>query len=101
AAFNWAIRVGYVERSPFKRGTEPAIRLTAEPARSRRLQDGEAVRLLAACGAHLRVIVEAALETGCRKGELLSLQWSQVQLEPRAELWLPAGKTKTGKARRG
>ena len=45
-------------------------------------------------------MVEAALEAWCRRGELLSLQWSQVQLTPRPELWLPADKTKTGKARR-
>ena len=100
AAFNWAIRTGYVERTPFKRGTVSAVTLTKESARSRRLQAGEEDRLLPACNAHLRAIVEAALETGCRKGELLSLQWSQVQLAPRPELWLPADKTKTGKARR-
>ena len=100
AAFNWALRTGYVERTPFKRGTVSAVTLAKELARSRRLQTGEADRLLAKCGARLRVIVEAALETGCRKGELLNLEWSQVQLEGRPELWLPADKTKTGKARR-
>jgi integrase len=56
--------------------------------------------LLPACGDHLRVLVDAALETGCRRGELLALQWHQIQFEPRPELWLPAGKTKTGRARR-
>jgi integrase len=100
AAFNWAIRTGYTERTPFKRGTVSAVTLTREAARSRRLQSGEEERLLPACNAHLRAIVEAALETGCRKGELLGLQWSQVQFVPRPELWLPADKTKTGKARR-
>lgn len=100
AAFNWALRTGYVEQSPFKRGGEPTVRLTGERARSRRLQAGEEERLLPACGTHLRPLVEAALETGCRRGEVLGLQWSQVQLEGRAELHLPAGKTKTGKARR-
>jgi integrase len=100
AAFNWALRTGYVDRTPFKRGTVSAVTLTKERARSRRLQAGEEVRLLAACHPHLRPIVEAALETGCRKGELLGLQWSQVQFAPRPELWLPADKTKTGKARR-
>lgn len=100
AAFNWAIRVGYVERTPFKRGTVSAVTLTKEPARSRRLQPGEEEALLPACSPRLRAIVEAALETGCRKGELLSLQWSQVQLAGRPEIWLPADKTKTGKARR-
>jgi integrase len=100
AAFNWAIRVGYVERTPFKRGTETVIKLSRELPRRRRLEPGEAERLLKACGAHLRAIVEAALETGCRKGELLSMQWHQVRAEPRQELVLPAQKTKTKRDRR-
>jgi integrase len=101
AAFNWAVRTGYVERTPFKVNGEPAVRLSAERARSRRLQAGEAERLLEGCkGSHLRALVEAALETGMRKGELLGLQWSQVQLADKPEIWLPAGKTKTGRARR-
>lgn len=100
AAFNWGIRTGTIDRSPFKREGVSAIKLTKEQARSRRLQDGEAERLLLACNIDLRAIVEAALETGCRRGELLSLQWRQIQSVPRPELWLPAGKTKTGKARR-
>jgi integrase len=101
AAFNWAIDKGLIERTPFKRGDRTTVKLTRELARSRRLQSGEAERLLAAChSTYLRALIEAALETGCRRGELLSLQWQQVQLEPRPELWLPAGKTKTGRARR-
>lgn len=100
AAFNWAIVKKYLKESPFKIGTQTAVKLTKELARSRRLQAGEAERLLAACGPHLRAVVEAALETGCRRGELLNLTWNQVQFQPRPELWLPADKTKTGKARR-
>jgi integrase len=67
--------------------------------RRRRRQPGEGGRLLAACGSHLRALVEAAIETGCRRGELLSLQWHQVRFEPKAELFLPAQKTKTKQAR--
>lgn len=93
--FNWAVRKKLVKETPFKIGTEVAIKLKREPARRRRLQAGEGDRLLAACRPHLRALVEAALETGCRKGELLSLQWWQVQSEPRAQLYLPAVKTKT------
>lgn len=100
AAWNWGLDTGYVEGTPFKRSGRRTIKLTKERARSRRLQTGEEERLLPACGTHLRPVVEAALEAGCRKGELLSLQWQQVQFEPRPELWLPAGKTKSGKARR-
>jgi len=91
ACFNWAIRVEHVDRTPFKRGTEAAVKLTRELSRRRRLEAGEADRLLAACStSHLRALVEAALETGMRKGELLSLQWHQVREQPRAELVLPA-----------
>src|SRR6185295_4328251 len=100
AAFNWGIDKGQVDRTPFKRSGRTTVKLTKESARSRRLQAGEEERLLPACGEDLRAVVEAAIETGCRRGELLSLQWHQVELEPRPELWLPAGKTKTGKARR-
>ena len=42
----------------------------------------------------------AALETGCRRGELLTLQWWQVRFSPRAEIFLPASKTKTKRDRR-
>lgn len=99
AVFNWAIECGHLERTPFRKGDRPAIRLTREVPRSRRLEPGEGERLLAACGSHLRAVVEAALETGCRKGELLSLQWRQVRWDPRPELYLPAQKTKTRTAR--
>jgi integrase len=98
--FNWAVRMGTIERTPFKRGTETVVRLTREVQRSRRLELGEDERLLAASAGHLRAVVEAALETGCRKGELLSLQWSQVRSTPKAEIFLPAGKTKTRRDRR-
>jgi integrase len=49
----------------------------------------------------LRPLVEAALESGCRRGELLSLQWWQVKdLDgPNPRLDLPAAKTKTGRNR--
>jgi len=118
ACFNWAIRVEYLDRTPFKRGTEAVVKLARELQRRRRLEAGEADRLLAACTpprlsakrrdatpyscpmSHLRALVEAALETGMRKGELLSLQWHQVRAHPRAELVLPAQKTKTKRDRR-
>jgi integrase len=100
AAFNWAIDKGFVERTPFKRGEKTTVKLSREASRSRRLQADEGERLLAKCGAFLRLVVEGALETGCRRGELLGLQWHQVQIGDRPELHLPAGKTKTGRARR-
>ena len=99
AAFNWAVLRGILPRSPFRIGDVPAVRLAREEPRSRRLQAGEEERVLEAAGG-LRDVILAALETGCRKGELLSLQWHQVRFSPRAELFLPGGKTKSRKDRR-
>jgi integrase len=48
----------------------------------------------------LRDVVVAALETGCRRGELLSLQFWQIRFSSRAEIFLAASKTKTKRDRR-
>jgi integrase len=98
-AFKWAIRKKLLTHSPFVLGGEVAVSLRNEEPRSRRLHPGEDARLLMAAG-RLSDVIVAALETGCRKGELLSLQWHQVRFAPKAELFLPAGKTKAKKDRR-
>ena len=112
ALYNWAVRVGYVEATPFKRGTEAVIKLSRETPRSRRLNvdTDEEIRLMAAAGPELRAVIEAALETGLRRGELASLQWNQVEgltvdgttltWASRAELKLPWLKTKNRRDRR-
>ena len=92
--FNWAVRVGYVDASPFKRGSETIVKLTREARRTRRLHEGEAERVLPACGPHLRAVVECALETGMRRGEILGLKWADVQLA-RGEIRLAPAATKT------
>jgi integrase len=97
--FNWAVRKDYLTRTPFKHNTEPVIKLAKELPRRRRLESGEEVRLFAECAPYVRLVVEALLETGCRIGELLSLQWSQVRFAPKAVLELSAAKTKTKKDR--
>jgi len=99
AMFNWAIKDGYVQTTPFKRDAKTVVKLTRELHRERRLEDGEADRLLGACGPHLRALVEASLETGARRGELLSLQWKQIRSAPKPEILFPAQKTKTKTAR--
>jgi len=99
AAFNWAIAGGLLKASPFRVENVPVVRLQRKVARSRRLQPGEAERLLEAAGG-LRDIITAALEAGMRRGEILSLQWQQVRFVPRAELFLPGSKTKTRRDRR-
>jgi len=97
--WRWAIVKGYCDATPFARAGLPMLRMRPEHARARRLTSEEAARLMAACGSHLRDLIIAALETGCRKQELLSLQWHQVDWA-RNELWLPGAKTKTKRPRR-
>jgi integrase len=80
AVFNWGIRVGYCDGTPFKRHTVTTIKLTREVPRSRRLNADidEQAKLLAACDAHLRALVECTLETGMRRGEITNLRWRDV-----------------------
>ena len=53
--------------------------------RDRRLEDGEEERLLHACGQssnhRFLPLVQVAIETGMRRGELLSLEWKHVHLD--------------------
>lgn len=97
AMFNWAVLGGLIPSTPFKVGTVNAVKQAREQARTRRLQAGEAERLLLASNDGLHDLIVAAIETGCRRGELLSMQWEQVRGD---YLFLPAGKTKSHKPRR-
>ena len=63
--------------------------------------------MLKHASSHLHALIIAALETGCRLGELRVLQWRDVEdvTGPKGEplaryLLLPAGKTKTNQTRR-
>src|SRR5262245_12529523 len=89
---NWAIKNGILESTPFKKGGVAVIPVAASRARSRRLEGDEETRLRAACDVFTRDLMDAALETGCRGGELRSLQWSDVQAD---HIVLRAAKTKT------
>ena len=102
--FTWSIAEGLTERSPFTRGGVSLVKLDhrAETERTRRLQRGERTRLLQHAHPHLQALIIAALSTGCRRGELLSLQWSQIRRDEHgAARWieLPASKTKTNDLR--
>jgi integrase len=77
-------RAAAVERTPFKIGSEAAIALEREIPRNRRLPDADAEqRLLDAANPHLRGVITAMLDTACRPGEILSLQWRDVSFERR------------------
>jgi integrase len=69
--------------------------------RDRRLEDGEEVRLIKACqesesAPELVAIVQLALETGARLGELLKLRWQDINLVKRTAKLLD---TKNGEDR--
>ena len=97
--FNWGVRKGYLQRTPFKVGTETVITLEREIPRSKRFENAEdETRLLNAANPHLRGVIIAMLDTACRPGEILSLQWKDVNLE-RKELTIQAAKSKTRTAR--
>jgi integrase len=49
--------------------------------RLRYLSKEECQALISVCDSHLRPIVITALNTGCRKGEILGLKWDQVDLK--------------------
>lgn len=111
AVFNWARRELMIAvENPVSAIRRPP---PAKP-RERRLEDGEEAALLAALedapavredgkkyrqgtrNPWIRPIVELALETAMRRGELLSLTWENINLQRRTA-YLP--KTKNGEAR--
>jgi integrase len=112
AALRWATKKGYVTRNPIAE----AEGLTREKhaQRDRRLvpdvldekgkitQEGEERRLMAVASPHLQRLIVGAVESCCRRGELLALQWRDVDLSKR-ELYVRAeedGAKKTGVGRR-
>ena len=80
AAFRWAVRKGYLAASPVS--PESALKRRKPGQRNRRLEPGEEAALLKAAPLRLHRLIVAALETGCRFGELISLQWRNVESRP-------------------
>ena len=96
---NWAVLRGDLDETPFRKGSQAAVKLERENnRRDRRLSPEEEVKLLEACGGVLRSLVVAALETGMRRGELLSLRFSDVDLE-RNVIHIRAANAKSKKGR--
>jgi integrase len=92
-SFNLAIREWeWIRESPLQK-----ISMEREPpARDRWLTCEEEEYLLSVCPLWLKELIIFAIETGCRKGELLSLEWRNVDLFKRVVTVL--GK-KTGERR--
>ena len=83
----WGVRKGYLETPWIKPGSDLKREKIAK--RERRLLPDEESTLLGAASAGLYRLIVAALETGCRLGELLSLRWRHVDLE-RSEITIHA-----------
>jgi len=91
--FNLAIDWEYARENPVRK-----VRLFSEKdnLKQRVLSEEEETRLLEESADHLRSIIIAALNTGMRKNEILTLTWNQVDLKLRL---IHVLKTKSGKNR--
>jgi len=87
-----AVEWEMIEASPFDQGG--SLILKENNKRLRYLSEDEIERLLRECSIHLRRIVECALNTGMRRGEILNLKWPQVR-----NGFIYLQKTKTNEAR--
>jgi len=75
--FRKAVEWEMIEQSPFDKGK--TLMLKENNKRFRFLTEEEIIKLLNECPGYLRNIVKCALNTGMRKGEILSLKWSQIR----------------------
>jgi len=66
-----------IERSPFDKGK--SLLLKENNMRTRFLSEDEIEKLVGECKGYLYNIVVCALNTGMRRGEILSLKWSQIR----------------------
>ena len=87
-----AVEWDIIEQDPFKKGK--SLHIKENNKRLRFLSEDEIPQLLDACPDYLQNIVECAINTGMRKGEILSLKWGQVR---NGLIYLD--KTKTNEAR--
>jgi integrase len=80
--FNVAVQNGWMLKSPFNSGS--IITPGDELPRQRVITREEEERLIAACTGrreHIRPIVICAIDTGMRRGEILTLKWSDVDFD--------------------
>jgi len=80
----------FIEENPFDKGK--TLRLKENNQRLRFLTEDEIEALLAECKGFIRDIAECALNTGMRRGEILSLQWNQIR---NGQIYLTKTKTET------
>lgn len=77
--FTKAVQWAYLKEHPFhsvKKFREP-------PGRVRYLTNDDIEKLLNCCAEHIRQIVIVALNTGMRRGEILNLRWTDIDMKNR------------------
>lgn len=85
AAFNWAVRQGYIERSPIRHFQKPAA-----GKRDRIITDAEFKSILASTRDHaFRDLLQLAWETGARPQELLRVRTCHVDIPNRRWVFPP------------
>lgn len=92
--FTKAVEWDMIEQNPFDKGK--SLHLKENNERLRYLSQDEIDRLLPECHKYLRRVVECAINTGMRKGEILGLKWSDSR---DGQIYLQASETKTKEAR--
>ena len=85
ASKDWGISI---PQNPVKMISLPK----ADKARTRRLETGEKERLLQGANPELNRIITLALETGMRRGEIISIKKSDIELQ-KSVLLIPSTKT--------
>jgi len=90
---NKAIDWDYLRENPVKK-----VKLFSEKEyiKERVLSLDEEEKLLNACSDHIKPVIIAALHTGLRLGELLTLRWKNISFE---NMQIKVEKTKSGKTR--
>jgi integrase len=82
---NKAVKWGMLDENPFNKLKDPngktSIFYQENNDRIRCLGEDEIQRLLEVSPPYLRNIIKGAIFTGLRKGDLLSLKWTDVDLE--------------------
>lgn len=99
--FVFAEAEDFILRNPFARAKK-IISTAAEVQRNRVLSSAEEIALLTACDnehrRHIKALIIAALDTAARRGELLKLQWKDVDLSA-GIITIQATNSKTEKTR--
>ena len=97
---NIAQREGWIIKNPFTKG-DVLISKSDEKKRERILTREEEEKLLAACTQrreHIRPIIICAIDTGMRRGEILTLKWGDIDFD-NGLIMIQAFNTKTMKER--